>query len=204
MKRSGPILELLTHRLADTPPEFLAEPLIDGIGEVHVAALVNDLLGLHGARADAAALAPFLGNMASAGNVAKAARNRLALTMIAVWLLAHESFIDAHCQQEGLLGVLNGALTGTLAELVRSTPAHAFVHDPERREELARVVLAELDMRPAGETLEQATDRLAAISGAERLKLLAATRAAAQRAREVREALTRKAAEEAADKWTRD
>lgn len=194
MSRPGPVLENLTHRLADTPADFLAPPLCGGAGEVHVAALVNDLLFLHGSRASAQALAPF------ASSDAPGDANRLALTMILVWLLADECFVHAGCAPGRLLAIL----FEQAAELADGTSAHAFVHDPERREELARIALAHLDMRPDGESAEQAADRLSAISGSERRKLVAATRAAAQRSREVREALARKAAQEAADKWTRD
>ena len=78
------------------------------------------------------------------------------------------------------------------------------MHDPERREELARVTLAAFELRPAGESLAQAQDRLQAISGAERKRLIEAVQAAEKRAREVREALLAKAAAEAADKDTRE
>jgi len=78
------------------------------------------------------------------------------------------------------------------------------VQDPDRREELARVLLAHLGYRPAGETEAQASDRLSRISGTERQRLLAASRAAEERARAIREALAKKAAEESADKWTRE
>jgi hypothetical protein len=82
--------------------------------------------------------------------------------------------------------------------------AHQFVQDPDRREELVRVVLAFLHFRPADETVAQATDRLSSISGAERKRLLEASRAAEKRAREIRAALAKKEAEESADKWSRD
>jgi len=85
-----------------------------------------------------------------------------------------------------------------------AAPAHRFTTDPERREELTRTMLARFGYLPAGETAAQAADRLAAISASERRRLLEASRAAEQRAREIREALARKAAQESADKWTRE
>ena len=194
MENIGPILETLTHRLAETPAEFLGEPRIGAAGNVFVPALVNDLLHLHGARAAGAALARFH------GADVKADRNRLALVMIAVWLLADDWFVAAGIAQQEVLKVLDGAV----ADLAAATPAPRFVADPDRREELARVVLARLNYRPAGETLAQATDRLSGISGTERRRLLEASRAAEQRARAIREALARKAAEESADKWSRE
>jgi hypothetical protein len=44
----GPPLERLMRRLAETPAEFLADPVINGFGQVATAALVHDLLGAHG------------------------------------------------------------------------------------------------------------------------------------------------------------
>ena len=79
-----------------------------------------------------------------------------------------------------------------------------FVTDVERREELARFALARLGFRPQTETRAQAEDRLSSLSAAERARVLSAARVAEERARAVREALARKAAEESADKYTRE
>ena len=46
MNQSGPHLETLTRRLADTPPDFMDEPRVAGSGRVAVPALVNDLAGI--------------------------------------------------------------------------------------------------------------------------------------------------------------
>lgn len=202
MNRTGPDLEVLTHRLAATPAEFLAEPYVAtataAAGTLHVAALVNDVLALIGARADGAALARLRGDDRKPDR--RKERNRLTLAAIAAWLLADDWFAGAGIDRDALLAVFDEAVT----ELAAAAPAQRFVDDPDRREELARVVLARLDFRPAGETVAQATDRLSSISGVERQRLLKASRAAEERARAIREALARKAAEESADKWTRE
>lgn len=192
--RPGPPLERLTRRLAETPAEFLAEPRIARGGAVAVAALVNDLLARFGERADPTTLRRFV------SDDRRADRNRLAVVMIAVWLLADDWFADAPPVRDVVLALLDR----TAEELARSCPAHAFTTDDERREELARSTLAALGILPAGETVAQATDRLSAVSAVERRRLLQASRDAEERARSVREALVRKAAQEAADKWTRE
>ena len=197
MHNPGPHLETLTHRLADTPAEFLREPRIAGVHNpqaVAVAALVNDILLLHGARAPAASLQGFHGAQV------KADRNRLALAMILCWLLADDWFVMQQLAQQDLLQVLGEAAR----ELAAASPAHQDTQDPERRAELARIVLARLGFRPHEESVAQATDRLSAISGTERRRLLEASRVAEQRAREIREALAKKAAQESADKWSRE
>lgn len=194
MHRTGPALELLTRRLLDTPPDFLDEPRIGKTGQVVVPAVVNDLLQRHGARAPLQALRRF------ESSDARQDRNRLAVTLVMAWLLAQDWFVAQHIAQDALLALLDD----TAAELAQATPAHRFALDPERREELARVVLARLSARPEGESEAQATDRLSALSGVERRRLIEASRAAEQRAREIRAALAQKAAEESADKWTRE
>ena len=194
MNDEGPDLADLTRRLAETPPEFLDEPVVGRSGRVAAAAVVNDLLRLHGARSPLEALAPFN------GTDPRADRNRLALVLINAWLLADDTFLVLGPSQAALLD----ALDGVARELAPQAPAHRYVEDAERREELARTLLARLGLRPYGETPAQAADRLAAVSGEQRRRLLAASRAAERRAREIREALARKAAEESADNWTRE
>lgn len=194
MKNVGPLLETLTRRLAETPPDFLDEPQLGKEPGVAVSALVNDLLAMHGTRVDRDHLKGF------ASDDAKRDRNRLQLVQIACWLLANEWFVQAKCSDTALLSLLET----DIAQLAESSPAHRFVQDPDRREELARVLLARLDCRPDGETEAQATDRLSSISGTERKRLIAASRAAEERARGIREALAKKAAEESADKWSRE
>jgi hypothetical protein len=97
------------------------------------------------------------------------------------------------------------------AFLVEEPPQHApvvdaerFVTDPDRREELARHVIARLGLVPRGETEAQAKDRRASLDSVERRQVIEATRAAEERARKVREELARKAAEDAAAKATRE
>ena len=194
MNQPGPIIEALTRRLAVTPADFLDEPRIGNSGSVFVAALVNDGLRMLGNVSTGVGLECF------DDTTTKVDRNRLALTMIVVWLLTDEWFVKRTVSQEQALQVLTEAVT----ELAATTAAQKFVSDPDRREELARVVLARLDYRPEGETLAQAKDRLSSISGMERRRLEQASRASEQRARAIREALAKKAAEESADKWTRE
>ena len=150
MKHVGPLLETLTRRLADTPPDFMDEPQLGKKPGVVVPALVNDLLKRHAAHAQINQLQRF------ASDDAKRDRNRLALVQIACWLLADDWFVQAGCSGDALLSLLDG----DIAELAEASPAHRFVQDPDRREELARVLLARLDYRPDGETEAQATDRL--------------------------------------------
>ena len=194
MSRTGPNIETLTRRLVDTPPDFLDEPRIGKAGRVAVAALVNDLIARYGKRLTERELSRFEADKPGPD------RNRLALVMITVWLLDDRWFLSAQVAPADIARVLDE----TIGDLATTTAANKFVSDPDRREELARMILAHLDFVPQGETPAQATDRLSSISTTERRRLLEASRAAQQRAREIREALIKKAAEESADKWTRE
>jgi len=194
LDRLGPPLESLIHRLAETPREFLGEPRVQGRGQVAVAALVHDLMVRLGQTPSPEFLAKFEGQGITSE------RNRLSLTAVMIWLLSDEWFAEHPDLAIGLSALLTDAAT-VLAE---ATSAERYTSDPDRREELARTSLAAFGCHPAGETAQQAVDRLTAVSGAERKRLLQASREAEERARAVREALVRKAAQESADKWSRE
>lgn len=190
MKTEGPLLEQLTHRLAECPAEFLAEPKLGGKGVVHVDALVSDLLlDLGGSNLDDREAGRFV-------SASKSERNRLRLVLIAAWLLHREWFCEARCYAEPAKEWLAGSFDG-LPDLV---VADLFVRDPDRREELARLCLAAIGVRPSGETEAQATDRLKTLDSVERNRVVQDSREQVQRARELREAMKKKAAEEAAAK----
>ena len=192
LAREGPPLEQLLRRLAEAPADFLAEPRVGPSGRVYVDAVVGDLLATLGTRPDATGLAPF-------ADPAPGSRNALSVTLLLCWLLADPSLADDPPRAGELLRLL-----GAGARELAATPARRFVDDPDRREELVRVALAALGMRPAGESRAQAEDRLTSLSSVERARVVAAARDAERRARAIREALQRKAAEESADKWTRE
>jgi hypothetical protein len=192
MTREGPYLETLTRRLAVTPEDFLAAPRIRAHGSVHTAAVVADMLRM--LDVEPAQLERF------AGTDTRRDLNRLTLVQVLCWLLADEWFLQARLDGTGVLQLLDA----DAGELAAQTPAAKFVSDPDRREELARLTLARLGRRPAGETEAQAQDRLTTLSSTERTRVLRAARVAEERAREIRKALVKKAAEESADKWTRE
>jgi len=193
MNKEGPPLELLIRRTIDTPPDFLAEPKCGARGVVHVDAIAADVAGMFGTRAPVRELVPFASPDAGA-------RNRLTLVLLACWVVADDWFRNAGIAPTEVLR----ALLATATELSPHADAKSFHTDPDRREELARTLLTQLGYRPAGESLAQAQDRLVSVSAAERQRAVKATRGAAERARKIREALARKAAEESADKMWRE
>jgi hypothetical protein len=194
MKNEGPPLQQLLHRITATPPDFMAEPRIGNKGDVHTVAVVRDLLAAKGHIVDIAQLS------ALAGRDVKTDRNRLSIALLMSWLLADAALIVERQHLTGVLTLLNE----DAARLAAYTNSRQLFEDPERREELARLTLSKLDLRPAGETIAQAQDRFTSISSLERARLLAASQKAEERARAIREQLAKQAAEESANKWTRE
>lgn len=195
MQREGPALEHVLQRISATPPDFMAEPCIGERGEVQVLAVVRDLLAAKGHHHVNAAGLQFL-----VGRDAKRHRNHLSIVLLLTWVLADETLA---LEREQLSAVL-GLLREDAEQLAAYTNSNNLFGDAERREELARLALARLGLRPAGESEPQAQDRFTSISSLERARILRASQQAEQRARAIREALARKAADEAADKWTRE
>ncbi len=190
MNEEGPLLESLTRRLTECPTEFLTEPRsTDGVGVIHVGAVVSDLLRALGGAPLQKAQAAVLEH---ASRDVKASANRLRLILIASWLLHDEWFRHNH-KWQGVAGLLEKGLN----EVAALVEAQNFVTDADRREELARLSLSGLGLRPAGETVAQARDRLSTLDSVERARVIREAQAAEERARQIREAMAQKAAQEA-------
>lgn len=186
MQHEGPQLEVLTHRLAECPAEFLLPPLGFASGIINVMALVADHFRAIGIVVPTPRL--------------PADDRQLSHISLATWLLGDEWF-------SGRPDLANSATTlfaTGFANLAAVITAEQCVRDPDRREEFARTCLAALSLRPKGETIEQATDRLASLDSVARVRVLRDTRASEARARQVREQMARRAAQEAAAKTTRE
>lgn len=189
-------LETLLRRIAETPPEFLEPPFIGRSGMVHVGAVVHDtLMELGGPEPTIEQLRSFA--PAKADEIEK---RRLRLALVTCWLFGERGFRSRDLGARAW-AFLNGAELRELAGLV---DAGKLIADGDRREELARLALRALGQRPDGETPAQAQDRLATVSSVEAARLFRESQAAEQRAREVRDAMARKAAQEAADKAYRE
>jgi hypothetical protein len=190
MHAEGPLLEVLTRRLAETPADFLAEPLVKNKGGVDVAAVVADLLRDLGGELPADAVARLRPHKKTPGPE----RDWLRAVLVTSWLLHDPWFRARGADASRILTFFNDQLRG-LSQLV---PPASLTTDANRREELARLTLSALGLRPAGETAAQAADRLQTLDSVERQRVLKESLAAEERARQVREAMARQAAEEAA------
>ena len=187
MQVEGPSLERLTRRISECPADFLDEPRLGTSGRVHVDAVVADLIfAITGSRVAPIQLEAF------ARGDAKKDRNRMQIVLLAAWLLADPWFVQVGADKKTATVTADAVvkfLGDGAAELAAFAMSTKLVDDPDRREELARIVLARLGMRPAGESVAQAQDRLTTISTAERQRVIAAARGAEERARQIRELL---------------
>lgn len=196
MNLEGPALESLLRRLAETPDDFLLQPRHGNAGRIKVPAIVADLCRTFGYALSMAELSVF----EHPGKDARRHENMLRVSSISAWLLFDPWFRAARPTRDAILF----ALVDNARELAQQTDAALFTTDPDRREELARSALARLGFRPLGESVAQAQDRLTSLSTAERARVLHAAKEAEARARAVRDALIKKAAEESADKSSRE
>lgn len=194
MQQEGPPLESLLRRMQECPPEFSEPPVTGSGGRVAVAAVVGDLLRDYGAAPTSKELEPFRGAAGPEGE------RWLRMVLLGAWLLYDPWFRERSALAAGVLAFLREGAR----ELAALVPPHTLQDDPDRREELVRLALRDLGYRPLGETVEQAQDRLATLSTAERQRVIREAQAAEERARQVREAMARREAEEAAARYMRE
>jgi hypothetical protein len=162
MQQEGPLLERLTHRLSECPEEFLLPPMTVAGGTVHIAALVADHLRKIGVQPDVSAVQERFGPAVVGW---RQDENWLRMVAIGVWLLEDDWFLGRpdlavhaqHFWEEGLQA------------LSRVVDAKTVVTDSDRQEEFVRLCLKHLGLRPSGETIEYATDRLTTLDSVERV-----------------------------------
>jgi len=194
MTNNGPVLEALTHRLSQCPREFLYEPRIGKKGQIHVAALVSDLI------MDMTSKMPTPEHYRTFKGASKKDANWLSLVMVTCWLLHDHWFLE----RQELAGPVLKLLSMNLQKLAAVIQAEQCVLEPDRREELVRFCLDALGICPEGESATQAADRLKALDSVERVRVMREAKRAEEHARKVREAMKKRKAKEAASKVMRE
>ncbi|MCA9779649.1 MAG: hypothetical protein KC800_23135 [Candidatus Eremiobacteraeota bacterium] len=155
---------------------------------MQVQAVVADLLRALGQSAvDERELKKF--KYSSASQVNKE-RNRLRTVLIGCWLAHHPEVREV---LEG--GTAQKWLESGLDALAGLVKAESLVNDPDRREELSRVLLSVAGALPAGESKSEAENRRDALDTVKRDEVVRQAQAAQERARLLREEMERKEAE---------
>ncbi|GEM_PF-6920048 len=121
------------------------------------------------------------------------------LLKLVLWILTQPIFYLSGEWTRGFWNLLEKV--GVLASYV--APG-LFLKDPERREELVRLVMSGMNVGVEGETPEKGLERSVTLDSVARAKILQETRAAQARAQAIREALAKQQAEEAASKYNRE
>ncbi|EUA04658.1 hypothetical protein I547_1187 [Mycobacterium kansasii 824] len=142
---STPSVATLVHRLAGCPDDFLAPPLIGDRGVVAVAAVLGDTLASLGAALPDDWLA-----VLTPGQTDAATENWLRACLVSCWLASDES-ARSLLSGAAFLGLLGEELWA-MAALVR---AELLVRDPDRREELARLVFRRAGWCPPAKPLNK-------------------------------------------------
>lgn len=194
-------LQELMRWMTEMPSAFRAQPESFPGGTIRVRAVVGDLFEtLLSERPSPELLDAF--NPTEAGG---AERNRLRWVLAASHLLWHSIFREAALAPVDVLRPkLERLFVQELATLASVVSFDALDQDEERREELIRRATAALGVYLAGESPNEAADRFKQVDSVERRRVLVAAAARERRARQVREAMAQKAAEEAAAKVSRE
>ncbi len=195
VKKEGPQLEYLLRRLAECPQEFILPADKKSAPDIFPPAVIGDCLReACGVTASREKLAEFHLNQTGAN------RNWINLTMIACWFYHDEWFIARKLPADSVLKLFDHHFV-SLAKLVK---AELFLSDPDRREEFVRLCLDAVGLRPSGESGTLAADRLKTLDSIERDRVIKAAKAAEKRAAEIREAMAKQEAIEAASKMPRE
>jgi len=191
VRSEAPKLERLLRWLSETPPEFL----LDGVS---TPALVSDVLrDLGGDLLDSD------GAQAFRADATKEKDRWAKLVQVTCWLLSQEDLARI-VRERKLVERAEKLLRTGLLEVAQHVAGNRWVSDPDRREELARLTLSALSLLPEGEKAAQFEDRLTTLSTVARQRVLKETEAALRRAEKIRQEMAKKAAEEAASRYSRE
>jgi hypothetical protein len=196
MKREGPSLAAMTHRLSECPEDFLAV-CDEADASRCVVALMDDFFRRYEEANPIPVVIPFLDEWMH-GDQGPNNPRQLGILCLAIWLFYDPWFAGKEEFARWIWNVLRGESLREIARLVKATH---LIGDPDRREELVRICLNGLELRPQGESISQATDRLMSLNSAERERILKETAAAEKRAREVREAMAKAKAMESVSRY---
>jgi len=191
----APTLAELQRWMIEMPPAFAAEPEGFAGGHVRVYAVMSDLFETLFGTSDHE-----LADLFRPAERGPVERNRLRLALAFAHLLSCPRLRRAGRSSRSLRGLLSQELP-TLAAVAKT---EELPSNEQLREELIRRTLRALGLGLHGESTAEFEDRLRQVDSVERHRLLREAAKRERRAREVREAMAKKAAQEAAAKVSRE
>jgi hypothetical protein len=192
---SEPTLAELQRWMMEMPVAFAGEPEGFPEGRVRVHAVMADLFETLFGGSDDELVAVF-----RPANDSALERNRLRLSLHTARLLSNPLF-----RRPGLAhGRLRGLYSQEIPAMAAVVQVDELARDEHLREELIRRTLRAFGIGLAGESVAESEDRLRQVDSVERHRVLHEAAGRERRAREVREAMARKAAQEAAAKVSRE
>jgi hypothetical protein len=196
MNEEGPQLVALMHRLSECPEDFVS--LSDQAdGAACTLALTQDFFRRFG-DSDPIREEPHVLDECMTRGEKSNPLPYFSLLGVTLWLF-YDPWFDGKSQfAKPIWNVIQGDKLRALSHLLRATQ---IVADPDRREELVRICLNGLNLRPQGESVAQASDRLMSLDSVERERILRETAAAEKRAREIREAMAKAKAMESVSRY---
>ncbi len=197
MEQIGPKLETLLRRLSECPSEFL-ESVQGNDGAQQIVAIVCDHFRAYGEQNPTDSSDAWIQSILQESKPTIPRVRYWGMLSIACWLLHDEWFLQRPQMASSTWNWLRNESLEKLCSIVQPS---LCLTDPDRREELVRLCLHAVNVRPLGETLEQSMDRKTTLDSVERQRILQETAEAERRAREVREAMARKQALESASRY---
>lgn len=133
-------------------------------------------------------------------NLAYIEDNHWRTISISTWLLSHPNFINCPFLEDKIYAFWFEAL----AEAALYVKFEDWISDEERAEEMVRLLLYTCEILPEGESYEEATDKLASMSSADRQKVLRESYEAHERIMRIKREMAEKKAREAANTYGRE
>lgn len=184
----------LLYHLKGCPSEFLASMLVPTDTSHPNALLLDVYRKVYGDFTVATSELP------STNNSRALDENQAMSIQIGCWFFHHDFFAS----QPDLLPKIHAFLFEHLREVCGFVKFPLWVEDEDRSEEFVRIALDCLDMVPAGETFDEASDKLDALSTLKRHGVLKQTNQSLARIKEIRRKMAEEKAREAANVYGRE
>lgn len=185
----------LCFHLRKCPPIFLQDSLLQNEDGIDTSAILTDLF-----RSVSGRFLEVDFNLPKRRQLENQKANYLKSLHIACWLFSHPYFIG----RNSLVPKIHEFLFNDLKPICDIVEFEKWIEDEERTEEMVRTGLFVCEIQPTGESIDEAIDKLSAISTIDRQEILKKSSQAMKRMMEIRKKMAEKKAQEAANPYGRE